>query len=66
MWYRVVAIASAQTEWDPRWVLRQLGDGPFVYQSMGHPQIFASIQDAVRWVQAQEDPDTFVELPPRF
>ncbi len=66
MWYRIVAIANAQTDWDPRWAVRQHGDGPFVRESVRRLRVFASIQDAVRWVQAQGDPDSFVELPPRF
>ena len=66
MWYRIIAIANARTDWDPRWAMRQRGDGPFVSESVGRLRIFASIQDAVRWFQSQVDPDTFVELPPRF
>lgn len=55
-WFRLVAVASAQTAWAPKWRLRINGDGMFLYPH------FCSVREAVNYVQL-EHPDSYVELP---
>jgi hypothetical protein len=61
MWYRIVVIADRRTDFDPRYALRQQGDGPFVTD--GHaavPRLFDTIWDAVCW--GRDHDANYIEL----
>lgn len=63
MWYRVVRVCDASSDWQPIWALRIDGDGPYIrHQESGAIIDFESIRDAVYWVRDHR-PGTFVEIP---
>lgn len=62
MWFKVVALADAQTNWEPRWGLRQQGDGPYVPSSATQRLLFVALADAIDWV-GRHHPEAFIELP---
>lgn len=60
MWYLLVQHISAHTDWEPKWALRQKGNGPLLRIEGPYPLVFDTVRDAVYYVKGF-DPLAYVE-----
>lgn len=61
MWYRAVVIVSSETSWEPRWALRQRGDG-LLLRLPTNVLYFASLAELANWAM-QQTSAVYVEMP---